>query len=84
MPCMVSQHAAAMQVALTLAEKVLTPPKQDVKVLDVAQVNHRLDLANISTCICVNWGSPALVCWHEHRLGTEEKRPWALQAIYHR
>ena len=28
----------AMQVALTLAEKVLSPPKQEVKVLDVAEV----------------------------------------------
>ncbi len=27
-----------VQVAVTLAEKVLSPPKQDVKVLDVSQV----------------------------------------------
>lgn len=30
----------SLQVALTLAEKVLTPPRQDVKVLDVAQVSQ--------------------------------------------
>ena len=27
---------------MTLAEKVLTPPKQDVKVLDVNQASHTL------------------------------------------
>ena len=32
----------AFQVAVTLAEKVLTPPKQDVKVLDVNQASHTL------------------------------------------
>ena len=31
-----------MQVALTLAEKVLSPPKQEVKVLNFDQVKHIL------------------------------------------
>ena len=33
---------ARTQVALTLAEKVLSPPKQEVKVLDVAEVRPPL------------------------------------------
>ena len=43
-----------MQVALTLAEKVLSPPKQEVKVLNVDQVR-----AHITLYIVCNRGMPS-------------------------
>ena len=52
------------QVALTLAEKVLTPPKQDVKVLDVAQVCHCSGAAHSMPDCARSCSSPpcALAC----------------------
>ena len=64
-----------MQVALTLAEKVLTPPKQDVKVLDVAQVWH--DCRHDGRCptghvLERSRSSPALASWPAARTDAKE------------
>lgn len=49
-----AEATSAVQVALTLAEKVLSPPKQEVKVLNVDQVR-----AQITMCWVGQWGMPS-------------------------
>ena len=64
---------SCVQVALTLAEKVLTPPKQDVKVLDVAQVwNFPLIGATLTHLMaCVLTKQPCLRSGLKHILAQQ-------------